>query len=187
MQYTTGRPREIVSTCLHLPPERGFAEAMSLLDHRYGNPVQVAAGLVDHLLQYPIVEVDDIEGLETFAIHLRGSMNALASLPNGSGSIDVKTIRILLEKVPLFMRDKWRVKVDDIEHTDHRQAHFKDFVQFIEREARIASNPSYGRHLTTPNVMKHAFREKKDVNFIQKGKLLAGNVNPSLEFSSDMH
>ena len=110
---------------------------MSLLDHRYGSPVQVAAGLVDNLLQYPIVKADDIEGLETFAIHLRGSMNALASLPNGSGSIDVKTIRLLLEKVPLFMRDKWRVKVDDIEHTDHRQAHFKDFVQFIERETRV--------------------------------------------------
>lgn len=51
-QFTSGKPREIVSTCLHLPPERGFAEAVSLLDRRYGRPAQVATGLVDKLLQF---------------------------------------------------------------------------------------------------------------------------------------
>ena len=179
-QYTTGRPKQIVSTCLHLPPERGFAEAVTLLDRRYGSPVQVAAGLVDQILQYSSIKADDIESLETFAIHLRGTMNALASLPSGAGSVDVKTIRLLLEKLPLFMRDKWRVKVDDIEQTGNRPAKFDDFVQFIEREARIASNPSYGRHLTAHSAPKQYSGERKsEPGPNAKGKLLAGNLTAS--------
>ena len=179
-QFTIGRPKEIVATCLHLPPERGFSEAMSLLDHRYGSPVQVAAGLVDKLLGYSNIRVDDVEALETFAIHLRGSLNALAALPCGAGAIDVKTIRLLLEKLPSFIRDKWRVRVDDVEHSEQRQAQFKDFVQFIEREARIAANPSYGRHVTAHSETKHMFRERRfEQGFNTKGKLLVGNVSPN--------
>ena len=179
-QYTGGRPKQIVSTCLHLPPERGFAEAMVLLDRKYGSPVQVAAGLVDQLLQHSSIRADDIESLETFAIHLRGTMNALASLPNGAGSVDVKTIRLLLEKLPLFMRDKWRVKVDDIEQAGNRPAEFDDFVHFIEREARIASNPSYGRHLTTHSAPKQYPGERKvEPGHNARGKLLAGNLTAS--------
>ncbi|XP_043241728.1 uncharacterized protein LOC122391661 [Amphibalanus amphitrite] len=178
-QYTRGRPREIVSTCLHLPPEQGFTEAISLLERRYGGTIQVAAGLVDQLLQCSNLKADDVEGLETFAIQLRGSMNALSNLPCGTGAVDVKTIRLLLEKVPPFFRDKWRVKVDEIEQTDHRQAEFKDFVLFIEREARIACNPSYGRHVTSQNAKQLYGERKPGPGNSVRGKLLSGNVNPS--------
>ena len=121
---------------------------------------------------------DDVEGLETFAIQLRGTMYALGSLPHGAGSVDVKTIRSLLEKVPQFMRDKWRIKVDDIEQSELKSAEFKDFVQFIEREARIASNSSYGRHLTMQSETKPMYRERSETGLNTKGKLLAGNVSP---------
>ena len=182
-QYTVGRPRDIVATCLHLPPERGFVEALSLLDHRYGSPVQVAAGLVDKLLAYPSVKADDVEGLETFAIHLRGSMNSLASLPHGAGSVDVKTIRLLLNKVPPFMKDKWRNKVDEIEQSHLRPAEFMDFVQYIEREARIASNPSYGRHVTTQSETRAVFRERRlESGSNMRGKILASTLSsPNVE------
>lgn len=177
-QYTSGRPRELVTTCLHLPPSKGFSEAMRLLEQRYGSPVQVAARLVDNMLQCSSIRAEDVESLETFAIHLRGSLNALTSLPHGAGAIDVKTIRSLLEKVPFFMRDKWRVRVDEIEQVGHRQAEFQDFVEFVEREARIASNPSYGRHVCASNdELKYGRNETKpQPRSNSRGKLLAGNI-----------
>ena len=142
LQYTADKPRDIVSTCLYLPPEQGYKEAKRLLDRRYGNFAQMAVSLVGTILEYPIIKSEDVEGLDSFAIHLRGSLNALKSLPHGAGSVDVKTIRALVDKVPYHMKDKWLRVVDGIEQTSSRQATFEDFVDFVEVEARIATNPS---------------------------------------------
>ena len=122
LQYTADKPREIVSTCLYLPPEQGYAEAKRLLDRRYGN--QTALCLVDKLLAYPIIKSEDVEGLDSFAIHWRGSVNALRSLPHNAGSVNVKTIRALVDKLPFYMQDRWRGAVDEIEQTSSRQATF---------------------------------------------------------------
>ena len=179
LQYTADKPREIVSTCLYLPPEHGYEEARRLLDRRYGNFAQMAVSLVERILEYPIIKSEDVEGLDSFAIHLRGSLNALKSLPHGAGSVDVKTIRALVDKVPYHMKEKWRRAVDGIEQTSFRQATFEDFVDFVEVEARIATNPSYGRIMLGSGSAKGKSRERRSehalVAGVSSGKLFAGS------------
>ena len=184
LQYTADKPKEIVSTCLYLPPERGYAEAKRLLDRRYGNFAQMALGLVEKILAYPVIKSEDGEGLDSFAIHLRGSVNALKSLPHNAGSVDMKTIRALVDKLPFYIEEKWRRAVDNIEQTSSRQASFEDFVNFVEVEARIATNPSYGRLMfgTGPirgNVRERRIEPTQHVAGTSRGKLLAGNLKAS--------
>ena len=191
LQYTIGKPRDIVSTCLYLPPEEGYAEAKRLLDRRYGNFAKMAVGLMEALLQYPAIKLEDVEGLDSFAIHLRGSLNALKSLPHSAGSVDVKTIRALVDKVPYHMIEKWRRLVDDIEQTRCRQATFEDFVSFVEVEARIATNPSYGRLRSVADQSEKSKRTNFERRYehIQRssgpnGKVMAGNLKASKSVTS---
>ena len=188
LQNTADKPMEIVSTCLYLPPEQGYAEAKRLLDRRYGNLAQMALCLVDKLLAYPIIKSEDVEGLDSFAIHLRGSVNALKSLPHNAGSVDVKTIRALVDKLPFYMQDKWRGAVDEIEQTSSRQATFNDFVNCIEVEAKIATNPSYGRLMfgagrTIGNERERRTEPARQVAETSRVKLLAGNLTASTRLS----
>ena len=188
LQYTADKPRDIVSTCLYLPPEQGYKEAKRLLDRRYGNFAQMAVSLVGTILEYPIIKSEDVEGLDSFAIHLRGSLNALKSLPHGAGSVDVKTIRALVDKVPYHMKEKWRRVVDGIEQTSFRQATFEDFVDFVEVEARIATNPSYGRIMLGAGSAKGKSRERRSehvqVAGVSSGKLFAGNLKDPTRVSN---
>ena len=172
LQYTADKPREIVATCLYLPSEHGYQEAKRLLDRRFGNRAQMALGLVEKMLESPNIKSEDVESLDSFAILLRGSLNALRSLPHDAGSVDVKTIRALVQKLPYYMKDKWSRIVDGIEQTKYRQATFEDFVDFVEVEARVATNPSYGRLLMKSGPMK----ENLQAAGPSRGKLFTGNV-----------
>lgn len=174
IQFTEGKPKEIVSTCLHLPPEQGYQEALRLLDRRYSNEAQTAQGLVDRMLTQVDMKSDDVTSLDSFAILLRGTLNALKNLPHGTGVVDPKTMRKIIEKMP-FMADRWRRAVDFIEYEEQRRTDFTDLVEFVEKEARIASNPAYGRHVLTPKTAKTVKEQRP--NRPVTGRALVGKVN----------
>ncbi|KAF0298094.1 hypothetical protein FJT64_004522 [Amphibalanus amphitrite] len=100
LKFTKGKPHDLVQTCVHLPEEQGYAQAVKLLRRRYDCQAQTVASLVDEMLALPTLRGDDGDGLDDFGIFLRGCMNALENLPHGVGSVDSKTIRRLLEKLP---------------------------------------------------------------------------------------
>ena len=174
MQFTEGKPKDIVETCLHLPPEQGYQEALRLLDRRYSNEAQTAQGLVDRMLAQVDMKSDDVASLDSFAIQLRGTLNALRNLPYGTGVVDTKTMLKIIEKMP-FMADRWRREVDHIEHEEQRRTDFTDLVEFVEKEARIASNPTYGRHVLNPKTAKPVKEQR--TNKPVTGRSLVGKVN----------
>lgn len=49
-QFTTGRPQELVRSCQHMTPERGYTVAKSLLQEHFGNSYKVAAAYMERAL-----------------------------------------------------------------------------------------------------------------------------------------
>ena len=192
LKFTRGKPHDLIQTCVHLPEGLGYAQAVKLLRRRYDDQAQTVASLVDEMLDLPVLRADDGDGLDDFGIFLRGCLNALETLPHGLGAVDSKTIRKLLEKFPYHMIERWRRKADKIEQEGRRPAGFGDFVDFIEMEARIATNPSYGRHVlgssgkTRKDDMKKAETKKMEVKKVETqaprrlntGRALGGSVQP---------
>ena len=84
-QLTSGKPNDIVKTCLHLPAGKGYREARSLLDKRYGDKSKVATALVSKILSWPSIHSNDVSGLDEFAIFLRGCLNSLKKYSIGIG------------------------------------------------------------------------------------------------------
>ena len=185
LKYTKGKPHDIVQTCVHLPEEQSYSQAVKLLNRRYDNQIYTVKRLVDQMLNLPVLRADDAEGLDDLSIFLRGCLNALETQSHGLSSVDPKTICKLLEKMPYRMVERWRRLADDIEREGRRQANFRDLVEYIEKEARIAMNPSYGRHaLGTEGKLarpKSHEAKKMDAPASKKavvGRTLAGSVQP---------
>ena len=86
-------------------------------------------------------------GLNRFSLFLMRCKNAM----KGSGHLtkleQPDTIRKLVLKLPFNMRVRWRRLVDDVMETEARAAMFADFANFVDHEARIATNPVFGRIL----------------------------------------
>lgn len=52
------------------------------------------------------------------------------------------------------MQDRWRRLVDDISENEFRGASFRDLVDLVNKEARILSNPLYGKQVMGPQIRK---------------------------------
>ena len=159
-QLTTGKPNEIVKTCLHLSPGEGFQEARRLLDKRYGDKSKIATSLVNKILSWPPIPSNDVSGLDEFAIFLRGCLNSLKNIQHGLAEIDARIIRHMLCRLPSEATDKWRDEVDLIEVKENRCPNFEDFVLFVERLARINGNPWYGKQLFPSTIKNEAVTTK---------------------------
>ena len=146
LQLTRGKVHDIVSTCLHLPSEQCYKEAINLLNQRFSNNTQTAMSLVDKLVTHPRIKADEVEELDTFSVHLRGALNALQCIPGGTGVVGPKQLSQIVEKLPSGMMDRWRRVVDRNEQ-EQQAVDLKHLVDFVEQEARIARHPVFGRHM----------------------------------------
>ena len=181
-QMTTGKPNDIVKTCLHLSPGEGYREARRLLEIRYGDKSKVATSLVTKILAWPNIRSNDAPGLDEFAIFLRGCLNSLKNIHHGIAEVDARTIRRILGRLPPDATDKWRDAADYIEVNQNRCSNFEDFVLFIERLARVANNPWYGKQFFSSNE----YRDDKET----KVKSMAGSHRSSsfiCKFCNGLH
>ncbi|XP_043222567.1 uncharacterized protein LOC122381883 [Amphibalanus amphitrite] len=145
-QFTSGVPRDIVRGCMFMS-SGGYQEARRLLLKRYGNPQKMTESFIERLMAWPQVRNDDVTALDRLAVELRTCSNAVGSLGGADELNHPKTLRRLLEKLPFSIQEGWRREVDRIAERNERQASFTDLVNFVEVEARIASNSSFGRQL----------------------------------------
>ena len=146
-QHTSGKPNEVVKSCLHMDSSRGYQEARRLLHKRYGNPEKIVAAYIQKVFNWPAIHDRNIDDLDEFSIVLRTCRNATVDEPYYGNELEhPKTLLKILEKLPYAMQDRWRRKADNILE-GNRRITFEDLVGFIETEARIATNPLFGKHL----------------------------------------
>lgn len=134
------KPHAIISSCIYL--EDGFQRAVNMLKKRYGEASTIAAAFMERISAQRSIRSGDAESLDNFALTLLSCKNALGASCNTMG--DPRTMRMITEKLPAAMVDRWRRRVDEIEEDNSSRVKFEDLVDFVGREARVASNPSYG-------------------------------------------
>jgi hypothetical protein len=62
-QYTAGEVKELVKSCHHMKPERGYREARRLLKKNYGNEYKISAAYMEKLARWP-----DLKSVATAAL-----------------------------------------------------------------------------------------------------------------------
>ena len=110
---------------------------------------------------------EDGMGLNRFSVFLMRCENTM----EGSGHLtkleQPDTVRKLVLKLPFNLRVRWSRLVDAIMETETRAMRFRDFAEFVDHEARVATNPAFGSIVedTKPEMERRGGR-------LQKGSLM---------------
>lgn len=183
-QFTRGQPRDLVRSCLHMLPERGYSVAKHLLQEHFGNGLKVTAAYMERINRWPSVKSEDTRGLQAYGLFLRGCSNAMEELQYLEELNMPANMRILIQKLPYKLRDRWRAKACDILDRTKQRACFPDIVSFIEQQVRIASDPVFGDIQDTPLVkggIKSKYQEKPQY----KRNSFATHVSIENEFKAE--
>jgi len=140
--YTSGEPNTMVKGMMS--KRQAYAETKKMLEKKYGNKYVISAALQRKAEKWPNVKADDTKSwneLSTFLVayyHTMFELNALEEVDHSG------CIRTLMVKLPYGFRNQWRTRVNRIEEEQNRMAGFKDFVDLVEKQTKIVSNPLYG-------------------------------------------
>ncbi|XP_077374396.1 uncharacterized protein LOC144017027 [Festucalex cinctus] len=144
MQYTGGQPRELINSCLHMGPDRGYHEAKRLLKEHFGQAHTISAAYINKALNWSSIKEEDGEALFSLSLFLTTCLNEMAELDYMKELDFVTNIQTIIYKLPYKLREKWRTFAVDIERKRGRIAKFKDLVEFVHTQAKIMPDPEYG-------------------------------------------
>ena len=100
-------------------------------------------------LDCPSMKAEDGVALNRFSVFLASCKKALAGIQYIYKFDQLGNIQKLVLKLPYSMRERWRHLADDIMDRQLRPEQFR--LAFVDREARIITNPVFGK---TSNTIK---------------------------------
>lgn len=142
-QYTSDQSKELVRSCLHMNADDGYAEAKQLLEYHFGDKIKLTNAYMEKALTWSNIKAD---GRHCPALHSSYKHAATClkvckiwrnlSLPSN--------LRLLVSKLPIKLRERWRSRAFDILEQRKTKATFSDLVAFIEKQSRIMQDPHLG-------------------------------------------
>ena len=188
-QYTAGEPQELVRSCTHMTQSKGYLEAKRLLNKHYGDELRIASAYIDKALTWPQVKSEDGKALSAYAMFLIGCLNTMMDIEYLDEMDNPTNLRTMVSKLPYKMRERWRAGAFDIKERSGRRAKFADLVKYIDRQAKIASDPLFGNipdsHPSTSGKteQKGRYPPKKEI----RGSSFATNVSAESKGPQEMH
>ena len=144
-QYTSGEDNTLVKSCLHYKyAKEGYERAKDLLRQRYGNSHRIAEAFLKRAENWPEIKKEDAKDLNKFAQFLIECKNLMDSAESLHELNHTKSLQMLVSKLPYNLRSSWRTIAYVLEEERARAVTFADLVGFVDRQARIASNPTFG-------------------------------------------
>ena len=144
-QFTSGQPRKLVQSCMHMSPQTAFGEAKRQLEWNFGSKVKVTAAFLNKALDWPALKADDGVGvaLRSYTFFLRTSYNTTEDAGYLDEMENSSHMKVFVSKLPFRMRESWRMKVCSIREEQKRRVKFKDLLDFLERQVRAAMDPVF--------------------------------------------
>ncbi|RLF66451.1 MAG: hypothetical protein DRN30_02085 [Thermoplasmata archaeon] len=138
-KYLGGEARSCVEGFFMLDSQNAFSEAFQLLDERFGDPFLVADQFRNKLDSWPKITSKDSKGLVKLSDFLKQCKAAMKSIDSLAILNDERENRNILQKLPEWLVTRWGRVVFDHKEKLKRFPSFEKFVEFINREARIAN------------------------------------------------
>lgn len=176
-QYTKGHAKELVRSCQHIEPGRGYIRAKTLLKEHYGNDQKVAAAYMDRVMSWPQMKPDDVRALQEYSLFLRGCCNVLEDVQYLQDLDTPSNMLDIIRKLPYKLRDRWRSHACDLQEKHNRRVKFTDIANFVEKQVRILTDPVFGNIQDTA-VSTNVNKSKPHPHSRMKGTSFATTVNP---------
>ncbi len=155
-QHVEGEAKELISGCMYMTATVGYAEARHLVHQHFGDPYKVSSAYVNRLLGWPPLRPDDNVGLRRLSYFLIKCPNAMSGMPDMSVLNHVTSMQAIVQKLPVYIQNKWRSASTSIRRTQHILPVFNDLVRFTEEESDIANDPVYSKQaISKPEAPKN--------------------------------
>ena len=181
IQYTRGEVQELMRSCLSMNPDEGYAEARRLLKSKYGQNYKIATAFVDKVTKGPSVKAEDPKALQNLSVLLISCKNTLNEIGHRNNIENPDSLKAVVERLPYDLRRRWRTVADNISEVQDRGIKFDYVVNFIEKEARVASHPLFGSLTSKPpekdnkNISKNQPTSANRQNFAINANHQAGH------------
>lgn len=143
-QFTDGEPQELVHSCAHMTPSKGYYEAKQLLHKHYGDEFKIASAYIDKTLKWPQVKSDDGRALNAYAMFLIGCHNCMEDIEYLDEMDNPTNLRTVISKLPYKLKERWCAEAFNIKERQGIRAKFADLVNFIDCQAKIVMDPLFG-------------------------------------------
>lgn len=114
---------------------------MIILEERFGHPFIVQKAFRAKLDNWPSIPARNPRLLRDFADILRACKDATIQFANLGVLSDCVENRKMVRKLPEWKAIKWNHKVQSNPDSSGNYPNFGQFVDFVNKEARIACNP----------------------------------------------
>lgn len=140
-KYVGGVAKRAIEGFSLVGTEDAYCAAWGILDDRFGNPFIVGKAYRDKIQSWHKISSKDGKDLREFADFLTSVTTAMPYVQGLQTLNDCVEIQRIAAKLPDWLSSRWNRTATVFQ--DERKAFpdFKSFVQFLNKEARIACNP----------------------------------------------
>ena len=124
-QYTFGRPREIVRSCMGRDPNRGYIQARRELEEEYGDDYKILSSYKREIEMMQPVKGENSTSMKdylTFCIVFNNAINESETLRRMD---QTESIMKLVSKLPYRLRERWRLQGYRIKERSRKLASFE--------------------------------------------------------------
>jgi hypothetical protein len=169
LSKTSGKANTAIQSCALIGGEKGYEEARKILQSRFGSHHLISDRVVKGLKNGP-----PVKGASDLMVLADELQNALTILDNLKKLPEVDTqssIVDIVNRIQPYLRNRWRKLAMDMKRDKDEYPSFREFVQFIRKEADDASDPVYGNHSTQrPVNVTHDVKSRKSSTFVTSSK-----------------
>ena len=165
IKYTSGEAQEMVKHFIHDRPDRGYQNAITLLEKNYGNPYKLLASYRNEIKRMPKIRTGDASAYRkmfNFLIKCKS-----LSYDEGYNPLDTPdVICMVLAKLPIYLQDRWNRDAMKIRRIRCREPGLTELLNFIEEEMMLVSDPLFSRE---------AISQYEEKTHLSKPQKLHGN------------
>ena len=167
VKCTTKEVKEMVTNCIQLPPKEVYETAKQQMDKLYGDPHRVVVAYYKEIKHWPQIKQGDAEAYREFHNFLLKCEN-ITQLQTWN-VLDTPEI-VLLSKVT--GKTRWSTTVLLIRRKKGKEPELVDFIDFVNNENLIASDPLFSKEA----VEQYIDKKKKSRRVATEGVRLEGKI-----------
>ncbi len=127
-----------------MTPSRGYQKAKQLLKKHFGNEYRISCAYIEKAPSWPSITSEDPKALQAFALFLRSCCNDMEDLQLMEELDTVANMRSIALTLPYKLRERWCTKAFELQEHRCHKVKMVDLVGFIEKQAKIVSDPIFG-------------------------------------------
>jgi len=142
LQYTTGKAKDAIRSCSLIGGEAGYLQARQILATRFGDDYIVSEHIAKDLKSGKPVRSP--AELRQFADELLSGHATLEKMGQLQQVDNQSCIISIADRLQPYIRNRWKRHAVETKRESSVYPKFKDFVNFISKQADEATDPVYG-------------------------------------------